>query len=95
MSPRRCRERPVVNTAMGEEMRQICARLDAMETTQRRAADMGDIDESENEDVEVEEVAGEQAVEERLLRFVVKMGTRVKNEIPMYEGNLDVEELID
>jgi hypothetical protein len=31
MSPRRCRERPVVNATMEEEMRQLHARLDAME----------------------------------------------------------------
>jgi hypothetical protein len=30
-----------------------------------------------------------------LLRAVVKMGARAKMEIPMYEGNLDVEELLD
>jgi hypothetical protein len=61
---RRCRERLVVNEAMEEEMRQICARLDAMETTQRRAPDAGDVSESENEYVEAKEVAGEQATEE-------------------------------
>jgi hypothetical protein len=33
MLPRRHKERLVVNAAMGEEMRQICVRLDAMETT--------------------------------------------------------------
>jgi hypothetical protein len=46
---------------MGEEMRQLHARLDAMETTQRRAPEVGDISEDESEDVEAEEVAGEQA----------------------------------
>jgi hypothetical protein len=28
------------------------------------------------------------------LRIVVKMGAREKIEVPMYEGNLDVEELL-
>jgi hypothetical protein len=95
MPPRRRRDRPVVNATMEEEMRQLCARLDAMETAQRRAPDVGDVSESENEDVEAEEVAGEQAAEERLLRVVVKLGTRAKIEVPMYEGNLNVEELLD
>jgi len=85
----------VVNAAMEEEMRQLRARLDAMEIAQRRAHDVSDISESENEDVEVEEVAGEQATEERLLRDVVKLGTREKIKVPMYEGNLNVEELLD
>jgi hypothetical protein len=39
--------------------------------------------------------AGEKVVEECLLRVIVKMGAREKIEVSMYEGNLDVEELID
>jgi hypothetical protein len=34
-------------------------------------------------------------VEERFLKAVVKLGARVKIDVPMYEGNLDVEELLD
>jgi hypothetical protein len=49
MPPRRHRDRPVVNAAMEEEMRQLHARLDSMETTQRREPDVGDVSESENE----------------------------------------------
>jgi hypothetical protein len=30
-----------------------------------------------------------------LLRAVVRLGARAKIEVPMYEGNLDVEELLD
>jgi hypothetical protein len=52
MPPRRRRDRPVVNAAMEEEMRQLCARLDAMETTQRRAPEAGDVSEAESEDIE-------------------------------------------
>jgi hypothetical protein len=80
---------------MEEEMRQLRARLDAMETTQRRAPEAGDVSEDESENIEEEEVVGEQATEERLLRVVVKMGTREKMEVPMYEGNLNVEEFLD
>jgi hypothetical protein len=56
--------RPIENPSMEEEMRQLCARLDAMETTQRRAPDVGDISEAKSEDVEEEEAVGEQVVEE-------------------------------
>jgi hypothetical protein len=73
MPPRRLKERLVVNTTMEEEMRQLRARLDAMETAQRRAPNVGDVSESENEYVEAKEVVGEQSVEERLLRVVVKL----------------------
>jgi hypothetical protein len=91
MLPRRRRERPVINTVMEEEMRQLRAILDTMETLQRREHDVGDVSESENKYVEEEEVVGEQAVEERLLRVVVMLGTRAKIEVLMYEGNLNVE----
>jgi hypothetical protein len=30
-----------------------------------------------------------------LLRAVFRLGARAKIEVPMYEGNLDVEELLD
>jgi hypothetical protein len=42
-----------------------------------------------------EEVAVEDAAEERLFRVVARIGAREKMDIPMYEGNLDVEELLD
>jgi hypothetical protein len=97
MPPRRRVDPPVANRAMEREMRELCVRLDAMETTQRRVPDVGDVSEEEieNEEVEVEEVVAEDAVEERLLRAVVKLGAREKIDIPMYEGNLDTEELLD
>jgi hypothetical protein len=56
---------------------------------------VGDINEAESEEMEVEGVVGEDDAEERLLRAVVKMGARAKIEVPMYEGSLDVEELLD
>jgi hypothetical protein len=80
---------------MEEEMRQLRARLDAMETTQRRAPETGDVSDAESENPEEEEVVGEEATEEWLLRVVVKLGTRAKMEVPMYEGNLNVEEFLD
>jgi hypothetical protein len=45
MPPRRRRERHVVNETMEEEMRQLRASLDAMEITQRRALEDGDVNE--------------------------------------------------
>jgi hypothetical protein len=54
----------VVNATMGEEMTQLRARLDAMETTWGRAPEAGDVIEDESEDVEAKEVVGEQPAEE-------------------------------
>jgi Icc-related predicted phosphoesterase len=42
-----------------------------------------------------EEAAGEDVVKEHLLRVVSRLGGRAKIEVPMYEGNLDAEELLD
>jgi hypothetical protein len=95
MPPRRHAYPPVENRVVEREMRELRARLDAMETTQRRAPDAGDVNDVEKKELEVEEAAGEDVAEEGLLKEVVKLGAREKIDIPMYEGNLDVEELLD
>jgi hypothetical protein len=75
---------------------EIRARMDAMETTQRCIVDAGDISESEIEnEVRNKEVAVEDAAEEHLFRVVARIGAREKMDIPVYEGKLDVEELLD
>jgi hypothetical protein len=97
MLPRR-RDRPMPDPAVEREMRELRARLDSMETSQRCIVDTGDIskDESENEvGHEGEEVLIEDVVDECLFRAVARIGARAKMEIPMYEGNLDVEEILD
>jgi hypothetical protein len=95
MPPRKHVEPPIENRAMEREMRELCASLDAMETTQRKEPDVGDVSDAENEEMEVEEVVAKDVVEECLLKAVVKLGSRAKIDIPMYEGNLDVKELLD
>jgi hypothetical protein len=95
---RRDRPMPMPDPAREREMHELRARLDAMVTTQRCVLDVGDIseDKSENEDGnKEEEVAVEDAANECLFRVVVRIGARAKMEIPMYEGNLDVEEILD
>jgi hypothetical protein len=92
------RGRQVPNPAMEREMHNIHARLVDVEIKQRRTVDVGDVSESESEDEaghEGEEVAAEDATNERLIRAVARMGAREKMDIPVYEGNLDVEELLD
>jgi hypothetical protein len=97
MPPRR-RDKQLLDPTMERQMRELCARLDAMEIAQRRIVDVGDIskDESENEvGNEGEEVAAEDVVEERIFKAVARIGAREKMDIPTYEGNLDVEEILD
>jgi hypothetical protein len=60
--------------------------------------DAGDISEAESENEagnKGEEVAVEDAADECLFRVVARIGAREKMDIPVYEGNLDVEELLD
>jgi hypothetical protein len=95
--PRR-RGRQMPDPAMEREMRDLRARLEDMETTQRRTAGAGDLSDSESENEvehEGEEVTAEDAANERLIRVVARMGAKEKMDIPVYEGNLDAEELLD
>jgi hypothetical protein len=64
MPPRRHVEPPLTNHIVEREMREICARLEAMEEVQRRAHDVGDINDAKSEEVEVEEDTRENVVEE-------------------------------
>jgi hypothetical protein len=92
------RGRKVPNPAMEREMCNIRTRLVDMEIKQRRTASVGDVSESESEDEvghEGEEVAAKDAANERLIRVFARMSAREKMDIPVYEGNMDVEELLD
>jgi chromatin segregation and condensation protein Rec8/ScpA/Scc1 (kleisin family) len=92
----RRRDRKIPDPAREREMRELCARLDAMETTQRRTIDVGDINEVESEnEAGNEEVVVEDAAEDRLFRVFARIDARAKMDIPLYDGNLDVEELLD
>jgi hypothetical protein len=76
-------------------MQELHTQLETMETTQRRVPNVGDVSDAESEEVEVEEAAGEDVVEERLLRAVARLGDIANIEVSMYEENLDAEELLD
>jgi hypothetical protein len=96
--PSRRRDRPMPDPVVEREMCELRARLDAMETTQRHTVDVGDIseDESENEaGNEGEEFAFEDATDEHLFRAVARTGAGEKMDIPTYEGNFYVEELLN
>jgi hypothetical protein len=92
------RGRQVQNPEVERDLHDIRARLVDVEIKQRRTADIGDVSESESEDDaghEEEEIAAEDAANERLIRVVARMSARAKMDIPVYEGNLDAEELLD
>jgi hypothetical protein len=92
----RRRDRQILDPIVERDMHELRARLDAMETTQRCTVNVGDINEAESEnEAGSEEVAVEDVAEECLFRIVAIIGAREKMDIPVYEGNLDVEELLD
>jgi hypothetical protein len=91
------RGRQVPNLAIEREMHNIHTRLVDVEIKQRHTANVGDVSESESEDEarhEGEEVATEDATNGHLIRVIARMGAREKMDILVYEGNLDVEELL-
>jgi hypothetical protein len=93
----RRRGRHMADLAIERQMCDLRARLEDMETVQRRTASAGDLSDSESE-VEVEheeEVAAEDVANERLIKAIARMGAKAKMEIPVYEGNMDAEELLD
>jgi hypothetical protein len=86
-----------VNPEMEIQIRDLRARLEEMETTQRRTAGAGDLSDSEGE-AEAEpqgEVAAEDATNEQLIKAITWMSSKTKMDIPAYEGSLDAEELLD
>jgi hypothetical protein len=87
----------MTDPVMERQMCDLRARLEDMETTQRHTTSAGDLSNSESkiEAERKEEVASEDASNECLIRTIAKMGAREKMDIPVYEGNLDAEELLD
>ena len=58
-------------------------RLEAMETTQRRVPDIGDVSEAESEEeVEDEENVAQDVAQDRLIKVVSKIGARERIEVP-------------
>jgi hypothetical protein len=92
------RGRQVKNLEVERDLHDIRTRLMDVEIKQRHTANVGDVSESKSED-EVghgeEEVTAEHATHECLIRVVARMSVRSKMDIPVYEGNLDAEELLD
>jgi hypothetical protein len=93
----RRRGRSAGNPEMERQMRDLRARLQEMETAQRRGVGAGDLSDSkvEEEAGHEEEVSAKDASIERLIKAIARMGAKAKMDNPVYEGNLDAEELLD
>jgi hypothetical protein len=69
-----------------------------METAQRRGAGAAEFSDPEIEEEAghaEEEVIAEDASTERLIRAISRMSSKTKMDIPVYEGSLNAEELLD
>ena len=91
-------ENPAGNAEMERQIRDLRARLEDMETTQRRGADAGEFSDPEIEEEarhDEGEVSAEDAATERLIKAISRMGSKTKMDIPTYEGSLNAEELLD
>ncbi|KAH9331464.1 hypothetical protein KI387_003572, partial [Taxus chinensis] len=98
MPPRRVvKVAQATQLALAEDIRNLIARLRDLEEAERRGIEMADVSVVEQEPPEEELTAEveEEKPEERLIRAIMKVNTKPKMEVPMYEGNLNVEELID
>jgi hypothetical protein len=94
----RRRGRPVGNPKIEHQMRDLRARLEEMETAQRRGAGAREFSDSEVEEEaghDAEEVTTEDASTERLIKAIARMSSKTKMDIPIYEGSLNAEELLD
>eukprot|EP00253_Pinus_taeda_P030391 PITA_30391 len=67
--------------------------METMETAQRRAPDVKT--ESSSEASDEEDEAGEETETAKVLKMLAKVGSKPKIEIPMYDGSLNAEELMD
>jgi hypothetical protein len=79
-------------------MRDLRARLEEMETAQRHGVGTGEFSDSEVEEEaghDEGEVIAEDASTERLIKAIARMSLKTKMDIPVYERNLDAEELLD
>ena len=86
----RARERKPVDTDMQRDMRRYEEILEAME--RRKHSDNLDDSDEEAESFDEEE---EDPEEVKVLKMLLKASSRTRVEVPMYEANLNVEELMD
>ena len=86
------RGRPAADAELMETVEELQARVDAL--TSDRNIDDGDVSEPEIEAAEEEETV-QVTPEMRFFQSVLRSTARPKTEVPIYEGGLDPEELID
>ena len=84
-----------MNAEVMEEMRELRARLEAMETDRRRDPEAGDVSEPEDEEKREEVAPMQKTPELRYFRSILGATSRPKPELSTYEGSLVAEHLIN
>ena len=90
----RDRGRPVGNAEVMEEMRELQACLEAMETDRWRDPEEGDVSETKDEDQREEAAPMQEIPELRYFRSILGETSRSKPELPTYDGILIAKHLI-
>ena len=91
----RGRGQPVANAEVIEEMRELRARIVAMELGRQRDPVAGDVSEPEGDEQDEEAAPMAETPEMRCFPSILGATSRTKPELPTYEGSLTTEHLID
>ena len=83
------------DNAILDQLRQIAARLDAMETAQRRGAHLDDVSDDEEAALNHNPELEEDQDEERLLRVLSRENSNPIVEVVPYDGKLDPNAVLD
>ena len=84
-----------VDNAILDQLRQIAARLDVVETTQRRGAHLDDVSDDEDILPNLNPQPKKDQDEARLLRVLTRANARHAIEVVPYDGKLDPNVLLD
>ena len=76
-------------------MRELRARLEAMETEKQRDPEAGDVSETKDEEQREEAAPIQETPELRYFRSILGETSRLRLEFPTYDGSLVAEHLID
>ena len=88
------RGRPIANAQVLEVMERVTTRLEAIELRTQGNNPEGDVSEPEIESQDEEE-AVVLTLDMRFLKNVFGYSSKYSPEVPVYKGNLNLEELID
>ena len=84
-----------MNAEVMEEMRELRARLEAMETDNRRDPEAGDVSEPEDEEQREEAAPMQETPELRYFKSILGANSKPKPELSTYDGSLTAEHLTD